>query len=103
MKRLAGAALVIAVLVGAVLFAAGNATERVTLDLGFTAVYRVPLTFVVFGALFVGMLVMVVVGIESDLKVRRILRDRLREEDQEERSRHDRYQRDLFREDDDEP
>lgn len=100
MRRLAGTAVAVAVLAGAVAFAAMNARERVTVDLGLLVVYRVPLTLVVFGALFVGMLVMVVVSIDSDLRVRRILRDRLREEDLEERSRLiDPRQRDLFQED----
>ncbi|MNC96257.1 hypothetical protein D3C83_135850 [compost metagenome] len=44
------------------------------------------------------MVVMLVAGIHSDLKVRRILRERLAEEDREEKERLavDRSQRDLF-------
>jgi uncharacterized integral membrane protein len=77
-------------------FARWNAGERVTLDLGFATVYRVPVTYVAFGSLFVGMLVMLVAGIHSDLKVRRFLRDRLEAEGREERTRIDRTQQDLF-------
>lgn len=101
MRRAAGTAIVIAVLAGAVAFAALNTGERVTVDLGFLVLYRVPLTLVIFGALFVGMVVMVAVSIDSDLRVRRILRDRLRAEDLEERRRMvDPRQRDLFQEED---
>jgi hypothetical protein len=43
------------------------------------------------------MVVMLVAGINSDLKVRRILRERLAEEDREEKARAvDRSQHDLF-------
>ena len=101
MRRAAGAAVVVAVLACALAFAALNAGERVTVDLGIVVIYRVPLTLVVFGALLLGMLAMVVVSIDSDLRVRRILRDRLRAEDLEERRRMaDPRQRDLFQEED---
>ena len=101
MRRAAAAAVVVAVLACAVAFAALNAGERVTVDLGIVVIYRVPLTLVVFGALLLGMLAMVVVSIDSDLRVRRILRDRLRAEDLEERRRMaDPRQRDLFQEED---
>jgi hypothetical protein len=54
---------------------------------------------VAFGSLLLGMLVMLVAGIRSDLKVRGILRARLEAEDIEERSRFvDRAQQDLFAE-----
>lgn len=79
-------------------FAALNAGQRVTLRLGVYTFYQVPLTVVAFGALIVGMVVMLVAGIYSDLRVRRILRERLAEEDREERARIfiDERQRDLF-------
>jgi uncharacterized integral membrane protein len=79
-------------------FAALNAGQRVTLRLGFLTVYRVPLTVVAFGALVLGMVVMLLAGVYSDLRVRRILRERLAEEDREERARIfvDERQRDLF-------
>lgn len=96
MSRAAGAVGVVAVLALSVVFAALNRGHRVNLDLGFATFYGVPVTWVAFGGLLVGMLVLFVAGIHADLKVRRILRERLREEDREERARTDRHQRDLF-------
>lgn len=96
MSRLAGAAGVFVVLVMIVAFARMNGGERVTLDLGLFTFYRVPLTVVAFGGVFLGMLVMLIAGIHADLKVRKFLRDRLREEGMEERDRIDRTQQDLF-------
>jgi uncharacterized integral membrane protein len=96
MSRLAGAAGVLAVLVMVMLFARWNGGERVTLDLGFWTFYRVPLTLVAFGSLFIGMLVMLLAGLHADLRVRRFLRERLEEEDRQERRRVDRAQQDLF-------
>jgi uncharacterized integral membrane protein len=96
LSRLAGTAGVLAVLVLVVLFARWNGGERVTLDLGVWTFYRVPLTYVAFGSLFVGMVVMLLAGLHADLRVRRFLRDRLEEEDRQERARVDRNQRDLF-------
>ena len=96
MSRLTGAVVVLVVLVLVMLFARGNGSERVTLDLGVLTFQRVPLTFVAFGSLFVGMLVMLIAGIHADLRVRQFLRDRLEEESLEERQRVDRSQRDLF-------
>lgn len=99
MSRAAGAIGVVLVLALSVGFAALNGTQRVDLDLGVLTLYRVPVTWVAFGGLFLGMLVMLLAGLHSDLKARRILRQRLREEDREERARADRYQQDLFRQD----
>lgn len=96
MSRVAGALGVLVVLALVMSFARFNGAERVTLDLGFYTFYRVPLTYVAFGGLFIGMLVMLLAGLHSDLKVRRFLRERLEEEDREERLRIDRYQQDLF-------
>lgn len=98
MTRLAGAAGVLLILLLSMGFAAMNGGQRVTLRLGVTTLYRVPLTVVAFGALILGMLVMLGAGIHSDLKVRRILRARLAEEDREERARIfvDRTQTSLF-------
>ncbi len=96
MSRLAGAAGVLAVLVMVMLFARWNGGERVTVDLGLWTFYGVPLTYVAFASLFIGMLVMLLAGVHADLKVRRFLRERLEAEDREERQRVDRYQRDLF-------
>jgi uncharacterized integral membrane protein len=96
MSRVAGAVGVIAILVLAMTFAALNGSHRVTLDLGWITLYQVPVTFVAFGGLFTGMLVMLVAGVHTDLRVRRILRERLAEEDREEKERVDATQHDLF-------
>lgn len=91
-----GAVVVLVVLLLVMLFARGNGDEQVTLHLGILTFDRVPLAYVAFGSLFVGMLIMLVAGIHADLRVRRLLRDRLEEEDLQERQRVDRSQRDLF-------
>ncbi len=96
MSKLLGVAGVVAVLLLAMTFAAMNGDQRVTLDLGWVTLYRVPVTFVAFGGLFFGMLVMLLAGLNSDLRVRRILRQRLADEDREERGRVDVNQQDLF-------
>lgn len=100
MSRLAGIAGAVLVLVLSMGFAALNGGQRVTLRLGFTTLYRIPLTVVAFGSLVVGMVVMLIASIHSDLRVRRILRERLAEEDREEKARMfvDRNQKDLFEE-----
>lgn len=79
-------------------FAGLNGGQRVTLRLGLVTFYRVPLPVIAFGALILGMLVMLVAGVASDLRVRRILRERLAQEDREERARLyvDRHQTSLF-------
>jgi len=83
------------------MFASFNSSHRVTLRLGIITLFGVPLTVVVFGAVILGMLVMLGAGVQSDLKVRRILRARLVEEDREERERAvDQSQQDLFPESD---
>jgi heme exporter protein D len=83
------------------MFASLNSSHRVTLRLGFVTLLGVPLTVVVFGAVIMGMVVMLGAGVQSDLKVRRILRARLVEEDREERARAvDQSQQDLFPESD---
>lgn len=96
MTRLLGPFAVLLVLILSAAFASANAAQRVTVDLGFFVLYRVPVTAVAFGGLFTGMVVMLVAGINSDLKVRGILRRRLEEEDRDERARIDRDQQDLF-------
>lgn len=96
MSRLAGPFGVIAVVILAVAFASQNGSERVTLDFGFFVFYGVPVTLVAFGGLFLGMLVMLGAGIQSDLKVRSILRDRLAAADADEPDLVDHSQRDLF-------
>jgi len=98
-SRLTGALGIVLVLVLSMSFASLNAGQRVTLRLGVLTLYRVPLTAVAFGSLILGMLVMLVAGVRSDLKVRRILRERLADEAREERERFvDHHQKDLFEE-----
>lgn len=96
MTRILGGAGIAVVLLLVILFSRWNSAETVTLDLGFHSFYRVPVTYVAFGSLFLGMLVMLMAGIHADLKVRRFLRERLAEEDWQERSRIDLTQQDLF-------
>lgn len=99
MSRLVGVAGGLLVLTLAMAFAWLNGAQRVTVRLGFTTLYGVPLTLVAFTGLLLGMVVMLVAGIRSDLKVRRILRERLAEEGREESQRFvDRTQQDLFNE-----
>ncbi|MDT8342536.1 MAG: hypothetical protein RQ751_13580 [Longimicrobiales bacterium] len=100
MRRVGSWLAVVAVLFGSMSFAGLNGGQRVTLRLGVATLYRVPLPVVVFGALMLGMVVMLVAGLASDLRVRRILRERLAEEGREERARLfvDRAQTNLFEE-----
>jgi len=96
-SRALAVAAMVAALALAMGFASMNSGQRVTLRLGVVTFYGVPLTVVAFASLLLGMLVMLVAGIRSDLKVRGILRARLEAEDLEERSRFvDRDQQDLF-------
>ncbi len=76
-------------------FTAHNGDQRITLDLGFAQLYRFPVTMVAFAALLVGMLVMLLAGLHTDLRVRKILRDRLIEEARAEGAT-DLSQADLF-------
>ncbi len=99
MSRALGVLSVVIVVLAAMAFAAANAGHRVTLDLGLFTLYRVPVTLVAFGGLFTGMVLMFVAGIHSDLKVRRILRERLMEESRQEQVWIDRNQQDLFAQD----
>jgi len=94
--RMAGPFGVFIVLLISIVFAALNGSERVTVDLWAFVLYRVPVTVVAFGGLFTGMIVMLVTGVQSDLKVRSILRHRLEAEDREERALIDRTQHELF-------
>ena len=96
MNRFIGVVSVLAVVILAMTFAAANVGHRATLSLGLFTLYRVPVTLVAFSGLLVGMLVMFATGVHSDLKVRRILRDRLAEETRKEQVWIDRNQRDLF-------
>jgi len=96
-SRILAAAAMLLALAAALEFASLNSGQRVTLRLGFVSLYGVPLTVVTFASLLIGMLIMLLAGIRTDLKVRRILRARLQAEDREERSRFvDNDQQDLF-------
>jgi len=95
MTRFVGPLGVFSVLVISILFAALN-PQRVTLNLGVRVFYDVPLMLVGFAGLFLGMVVMLVAGVRSDLKVRAVLRQRLEAENREERALIDRTQQDLF-------
>ena len=97
MSRLVAIGAVVVAVALAMGFASLNSGQRVTLRLGLVTLYGVPLTVVAFASLLLGMVVMLVAGIRSDLKVRHILRARLEAEDLEERNRFvDRDQQDLF-------
>jgi uncharacterized integral membrane protein len=96
LNRLPGIVAAVLVVVAAAWFAALNGAERVTLRLGITTLYYVPLSLVAFGSLLVGMVIMFVVGVRSDLRVRRILRERFMDEEAGEPGRRDRNQVDLF-------
>lgn len=97
MNRVAGGAGILLVVALSVGFATLNGNQRVTLRLGVATFYGVPLTVVAFGALLTGMVVMLVAGIHSDLKVRRILRERLAQEGLQDQGRFvDQSQQDLF-------
>lgn len=97
MSRILAGFGIVVLLVSSLTFAYLNSGHRVTLRMGIATFYNVPLTVVVFGSVIVGMVVMLAAGIRSDLKVRRVLRVRLAQEDREERERFvDLSQQDLF-------
>jgi uncharacterized integral membrane protein len=97
LSRLLGGAGTVALLALCLRFAYLNSGQRVTLRTDLVTLYSLPLTVVVFGSVIVGMVVMLVAGIRSDLKVRKVLRARLAAEDRAERDRFvDQSQQDLF-------
>jgi len=99
-SRFLGVIGILVLLIASLAFAYLNSGHRVTLRLGIGTLYNLPLTVVVFGSVILGMVIMLVAGIRSDLKVRRILRVRLAEEDRAERERFiDQSQQDLFPDD----
>jgi hypothetical protein len=75
MTRILGPLGAFLVLIFSGVFAILNDFQKVRVDLGFV---------VAIVGLILGMLLMLLVGLDSDLKVRTILHDRLREEAQEE-------------------
>ena len=75
-----GLALLVVLAVG---FARANAGIEVTIDLWIVTLRREPVTFVAFGGMVVGMGVVLVAGINADLKVRRLLRERHLEDSRE--------------------
>jgi len=84
MTRILGPLGAFLVLIFSGVFAILNDFQKVRVDLGFVIFERVPVTIVAIVGLILGMLLMLLVGLDSDLKVRTILHDRLREEAQEE-------------------
>lgn len=103
MTRWAGALGLLGLLILASGFAALNGDRRVSIDFWVGTLHRVPLTFIVFGSLLLGMLLMLAVGVRSDLKVRRILRERLGGDADTGDAAHDGLQQDLFGEPRQEP
>ena len=99
MTRSLGLIAFLVVLIVPTVFAALPGAQRVTVDLGIMVFYRVPVFLIGFAGLFTGMVVMLVAGVHSDLRVRAILRQRLEDEDREERELIDRTQQDLFPDD----
>ncbi len=67
-------ALLIVALAGAVL-ARLNSDQWVALDLGVVRLREVPVAYVAFGGMLVGMAATLLAGLYSDLRVRRLLRE----------------------------
>ena len=65
-------------------------------DFGLFELRRVPVSIVVFGALLVGMAIMLLAGLRSDLRVREVLRKKWEEEGRREQEWRDRNQQELF-------
>ncbi len=86
MRRFAMWLALVVVLVLGVLFAMGNSGRFVSINLGLFTLSRVPVTFVAFGGMVVGMGVVLAAGLNADLKVRRLLRERQERDSLAERS-----------------
>ncbi len=76
MQRVAGWLGLGGVLLTGLVFALNNTGRRVTIDLGVVTLYQVPVTFVAFGGMVAGMGVVLLAGINADLRVRKLLRER---------------------------
>lgn len=87
MRRFYGLAALAVVILAGVAFARGNAGREVAINLGIVTLDSVPVTFVAFGGMVVGMAVVLVAGINADLKVRKLLRERHMKESLAERGR----------------
>lgn len=87
MRRFYGLAGLAVVILAGVAFARGNAGREVAINLGIVTLDSVPVTFVAFGGMVVGMAVVLVAGINADLKVRKLLRERHMKESLAERGR----------------
>lgn len=85
MRRFYGLAGLAVVILAGVAFARGNAGREVAINLGIVTLDSVPVTFVAFGGMVVGMAVVLVAGINADLEVRKLLRERHMKENLAER------------------
>ena len=91
-----GAVGAVLLLILSTVFAALNRGSSVGVDLGLFELRRVPVPIVVFGAVLIGMAIMLLAGLRSDLRVREILRNRWEEEGRREQEWRDRNQQELF-------
>lgn len=81
MSRFLGVLGILVILVGVMVFARLNGAESATVELGVATFQDVPITFVLFAGLILGMVVMLLAGLHADLKVRRLLRQRLADDE----------------------
>lgn len=65
-------------------FAHLNRGETAAVHLGFTSFYRAPVAVLVLGSFLLGMIAMFLLGLRHDLRVRRMLRERVVETDETE-------------------
>ena len=72
---------VLALGVLAAAFAWANRGEAAVLHLGVASLYQVPVSLMVLGAFLLGMVAMLLLSLPVDLRVRRELRERRREEE----------------------
>ena len=66
---------VAALVAAAALFSFLNSGERITLNVGFTVIYRISLVGLVFGAFLLGMIAMFLFGLRHDRRIREALRE----------------------------